>query len=100
MCSKQILKMTALCALTLCTLAVRPAEAQTATANGSLKGLITDSVGSVVSGADVSAVETATGISCRTKSDAEGEFEFLLLPLGAYRPRIKAQGFAINRAIY
>jgi carboxypeptidase family protein/TonB-dependent receptor-like protein len=94
MCSKQILKMIALCALTLCTLAVRPAEAQTAAANGSLKGLITDSAGSFISGADVSVTETATGISRRTKSDAEGAFEFLLLPLGAYRLQIKAQGFA------
>jgi hypothetical protein len=46
MCSKQILlKMIALCALAVCTLVVRKAEAQTAAANDSLKGLITDSAG-------------------------------------------------------
>jgi hypothetical protein len=37
--------MIALCAITVCTLVVRKAAAQTAAANGNLKGMITDSAG-------------------------------------------------------
>src|SRR5262249_13000965 len=72
--SKQILIAMAVCAATLCTLAIHRAEPQTAAANGSLKGMITDPAGSVVSGADVLAVESATGHNLEIIGEAENLF--------------------------
>ncbi len=62
--------------------------------NGSLVGTIRDSSGAVVSGAAVSASNTATGITEKTTSNDTGEYEFPSLRTGAYTISATQKGFA------
>jgi Carboxypeptidase regulatory-like domain len=66
--------------------------AQTATT--SLRGTITDPKGAVVSGANVTLSDPATGFSRTTKSDAQGAYQFLELPPASYVLNVEAPGFA------
>jgi len=60
---------------------------------GSISGTIQDPQGAVVSGAQVKAINTATGISLTTTSDSAGLFRFNLIPAGEYKVEVAAQGF-------
>jgi len=62
--------------------------------NGSLVGTIRDSSGAVVSGAAVSATNTATGITEKTVSTADGDYEFPSLRTGIYTITAAQKGFA------
>jgi len=62
--------------------------------NGSLVGTIHDSSGAVVSGAAVSASNTATGITEKTTSNEAGDYEFPSLRTGVYTINATAKGFA------
>lgn len=57
-------------------------SAQTAT--GEILGRITDVQGAVIIGAKITATEIATGMSRTTTSNAEGNYQFPLLPPGKY----------------
>jgi hypothetical protein len=70
----------------------KPAHAQYE--NGSLVGTIHDSSGAVVSGAAVSATNTATGIMEKTVSNDAGDYEFPSLRTGIYTITATAKGFA------
>jgi len=61
---------------------------------GSIEGTVADPSGAVVSGAELTATHTATGVSYKTTSKEDGFFEFPLLPVGAYDVAVKKQGFA------
>src|SRR5215472_16311018 len=61
--------------------------------SGDLVGSVADQSGAVVVGAAVTAVNTATGISSETKSNASGNFRFSNLSVGSYNLTIKAAGF-------
>jgi len=67
------------------------AHAQQAT--GSIIGNVTDQSGAVIPGVKVTAANVATQVSQETKTDREGFFEILSLPIGAYDVRIVAAGF-------
>ena len=56
-------------------------------------GVIKDSSGSVIAGAEVTAVRQDTGTEIRTESDAEGNFQFALMRAGTYRLLIAQPGF-------
>jgi hypothetical protein len=67
--------------------------ARSQTFRGGLNGIVTDQSGAVVSGTQVTAVDTATGVTHTTISSSGGEFSFQELPLGAYDVTATAPGF-------
>src|SRR6201999_1439318 len=62
--------------------------------DGSLVGTIRDSSGAVVSGATVSATNTATGIMAKATTTGDGDYEFPSLRTGVYTIAATAKGFA------
>src|SRR4051812_7943318 len=77
--------------LTLIVLAVIPAAAQNITA--SISGSITDPSGAVVSGADVTVVNTETNQSTAVKTSEQGVFQALYLRPWAIHVHVNAPGF-------
>jgi len=67
---------------------------QAAAVNGQIEGTVTDPSGAVVAGAPVSLENTATGFKRDTQTDASGFYRFTVLPLGTYRLKVAASGFA------
>ena len=67
------------------------ARAQQAT--GRIIGNVTDPSGAGVPGVQVKATNVATRVSQETKTDREGFFEILSLPIGTYDVRVMATGF-------
>ncbi len=60
---------------------------------GSINGTVTDSSGAVVSGAEVTATQAATGISSKTTTGGEGTFVFPILAPSVYNISAKRAGF-------
>jgi len=56
-------------------------------------GTVTDSTGAVVRGGSITILNTNTGISNTTKSDASGEYIFANLQIGTYKLTVEAAGF-------
>ena len=73
-------------------LALQPAVAQTTTST--IEGVIKDSQGSVVSGAQVVVKSEALGIERTATSDADGYYRVTALPAGNYSLTISHTGFA------
>src|ERR1700740_3075070 len=67
------------------------ARAQQAT--GRIIGNVTDPSGAGIPGVQVKATNVATQVSQETKTDRDGFFEILALPIGAYDVRVTATGF-------
>jgi hypothetical protein len=67
-----------------------------ATASGTIEGTVTDNSGAVVVGADVTAVNRATGTTRTTTTGATGAFRFDLLPVGNYTESAAKSGFATS----
>src|SRR5215469_18674196 len=63
----------------------------------SLRGLVTDPVGAVITTADVKLANTAEGFSRTVTTNANGEYQFLQVPPGTYSVNISAAGFANAR---
>ncbi len=63
------------------------------TSRGTVSGTITDSAGSVVSGASVVLTNTATTVSRSTITNGEGFYRFDAVDLGNYTVRFEATGF-------
>ena len=80
-----------LAVFSLVLIACIPAAAQTTT--GAVRGTITDSSGSIVPGAKVSATNTATGIQTTAIAHQAGEYSLRFLPIGAYKLAVEAPGF-------
>ena len=59
----------------------------------SLRGTVLDSSGARVPSAAITAIQTETGFSRSSKSDANGDYLLVLLPIGHYRLEIRAKGF-------
>ncbi|HEX7158629.1 MAG TPA: TonB-dependent receptor, partial [Edaphobacter sp.] len=68
------------------------AFAQTIT--GSVTGTVTDPSGAAVSGADVSALNTDTGVKTATTTNADGVYVLRFLQIGHYKVMINASGFS------
>ncbi len=60
---------------------------------GSLNGVVTDSTGSVIPGAKVTATNPATGLSRSDTTDPTGSYQFTDLPPGTYDVTFVAAGF-------
>jgi Carboxypeptidase regulatory-like domain/TonB dependent receptor len=66
------------------------------TFRGAINGTVTDPSGASVPGANVKAIESATGIEHTSVSTSDGQFAFQDLPLGAYKIVVAASGFPEN----
>src|SRR5271156_271837 len=64
-------------------------------ATTSLRGTVYDAKGAVVAGATVTLTNPATAFSHTTKSDGQGNYQFLELPPAKYDLTVDAHGFAI-----
>ncbi len=73
-----------------------PGFAQESAVKGSLGGLVLDSSGAVIPGADIK-LTGPTGTRT-TKSDEEGKFLFSLLPPATYNVRVEKSGFKASEA--
>jgi hypothetical protein len=62
-------------------------------ATGKILGTVTDSNGAVVPDAKVTVTDVATKLGRETKSDKEGNFQILSLPIGTYQVTTEKQGF-------
>src|ERR1051326_7342808 len=60
--------------------------------SGDLLGVVTDSTGAVVSGAQVVATNLGTGVKTTTKTNATGEYRFINLPVGHYSVEMSGNG--------
>ncbi len=60
---------------------------------GSINGTVTDATGAVVAGAEVTAVQAATGISSKTTTSSQGSFVFPILGPSVYNVTATAAGF-------
>jgi len=69
------------------------APALTQTFRGGINGMVTDSTGGAVLGAEIRATNEATGLSYVTASSNAGEFSFQDLPLGNYTIVVSSPGF-------
>ena len=61
--------------------------------SGTVLGTIRDPSGAVISNANVTLVNDRTGVSARSKSDSNGNYEFVNQRTGAYRVRAEMPGF-------
>ena len=59
----------------------------------SLRGTVTDQSGAIVSGAQLTALQTETGLQRTAVSDAQGAYVLVALPVGHYRLEAQAKGF-------
>ena len=62
-------------------------------ATGRVIGTVTDPQGALVPGADVRVTETTTLRSRDTKTDGNGAYQVLALPIGTYQVRVTKPGF-------
>ena len=79
--------------LTLFFLISCAAFAQSQANTGSIEGVVTDPSGSAVPNAEVTLLNLGTNFTRILKTDAEGRFRGVLLPLGPYKVTAKAPNF-------
>jgi hypothetical protein len=70
---------------------VAPIHAQSP--NGTISGLVLDPSGAVIAGAEIIAVNDATGVRYATKTNGEGIYVVPNLPPGSYRLQVSKIGF-------
>src|SRR5258706_4333405 len=63
------------------------------TIDGNIVGVVTDSTGAVVPGAEVTALNNATGVRSQTTTNANGSYRFNNLPVGMYNITVKRAAF-------
>ena len=80
-----------LSALLLCFLNAGSAFAQVD--QGAIIGVVTDSTGAVIRGADVSITETETGLVLKAKTNSSGNYFFSPIKIGTYTVSATAPGF-------
>ncbi|HYG83080.1 MAG TPA: TonB-dependent receptor [Pyrinomonadaceae bacterium] len=68
-----------------------------AQSGATLSGAVTDQHGAVVEGAEVSALNLASGRVSTARTDADGHYELTGLPSGAYQLSVGGRGFATAR---
>ncbi len=80
------------CFLLVALLAALPAAGQGGTSN-TISGVVKDSGGGVIPGADVVALRVGTGTTFNTVTNNEGVFTLPSLPTGGYTVTVSLQGF-------
>ncbi len=81
----------------LVTISLQLAFSQTQAINGSIRGRVTDPGGAAVPGANVSAVNGATGYSRSIDSNDQGYYVLPNLPIGVYTVTINKEGFETQK---
>jgi hypothetical protein len=64
---------------------------------GAILGVVTDSTGAAVPGAEVAVRNLDTGLTRNAVSDGSGNFEVLALPIGSYSATVTLKGFKVWR---
>ena len=82
-------------ALLLCLCVSTPTLAQFE--SGTVLGTVADQSHAVVSGAAVTLINVRTGVETGSKTDANGNYEFVNQRLGQYRVRVAMNGFQTCR---
>ena len=67
------------------------------TVTGSITGEVTDPSGAVISGANVTAENTATSVKTVAKTNGAGAYTIRFLPIGTYTITIEATGFTTEK---
>jgi hypothetical protein len=62
-------------------------------ANTSVRGTVTDQSGALIQKAQLTLINTATGLERKTESGDNGAYEFLQVVPGTYRLRVEMAGF-------
>lgn len=78
-------------------LAAAQALAQAGANKGDISGTVYDATQAVLPNARVTAINTATGFSRETATDARGQYQFLRLDPGVYTLTASAPNFAVSR---
>ena len=87
-----------LVALTIVLATASISLAQSTAVNGTIEGTVHDGQGGPVPGVAVTITNVDTGLVREARSDAEGFYRFLILPLGGYRVKTELTGFkAVER---
>jgi hypothetical protein len=81
-------------ALVVNMLALAPRTLWAQDATGRVIGTITDPSGLVIQNATVTVTNTSTSVARTTKTDREGNYQVLQLPIGPYAAKVDASGFA------
>jgi outer membrane receptor protein involved in Fe transport len=81
--------------LLVCILFAIAAFAQT---TASIKGIVTDSSGAAIVGAQVTVKNPQLGIERSTQTNVAGDYEVPALPPGIYSVEVRAKGFEVQRA--
>ena len=68
-------------------------RAQAGAGTGRIEGTVSDSSGSVVPGAEITATEETTNIAASVKSESDGHFVLAYVAPGVYTVEIKKDGF-------
>ena len=68
------------------------------TDRGVITGTVKDTSGAVVPGAQVTALQTSTNASFKTKTTTSGDFTVPSLPVGTYQVRVEITGFKTHLA--
>lgn len=84
---------TALAAVTLGSAVLLPNTAYAQSTQAAILGTVHDSTGAVVPNATVTVTNTDEGVARTTKTDKNGNYQVLELPLGHYTVQVTAQGF-------
>jgi hypothetical protein len=74
-------------------LALPALQGMAQTVTGTIRGTITDPSGAIVSGATVTATNTASGVATVTKTNGAGEYSIRFLQIGQYKIAVVASGF-------
>ena len=64
-----------------------------ASINGSISGVVSDSSGALVNGANVTATNTETSVQTSVKTDSKGFYNFPALQIGTYTVQVQQTGF-------
>ncbi len=81
------------CFVAICALCVFASGRLFAQGFGSINGTVTDTSGAVIAGAEITAVQAATGISSKTTTGSQGNFVFPILSPTVYNVTATAPGF-------
>ena len=77
----------------LLSLCLPPLQGMAQTVTGTIRGTITDPSGAKISGAAVTATNTASAVASATKTNDAGEYSIRFLPIGQYKITVLAPGF-------
>ena len=76
------------------TLLLVPVLSRAQDATGRIAGTITDATGAVIPGVQVTVTNTATQVSRKTNTNADGYYQILALPIGNYKVTAEHGGFS------